>query len=57
MAPGKPGAMSVLILILMVAAFLLLLGAAFRVGSRRVELGWLGLASWALAVLLGMLPD
>ncbi len=56
MAPGKSGAMTILITLLMVVAVVLLLLAAFGVAARRLSLGWLGLASWALAVLLGMLP-
>lgn len=43
--------------ILMVFAFVLLLLAAFNVPvPPRINLGWLGLACWALAILLGALP-
>lgn len=48
--------MDVLILILMVLAVVLLGLAAFNVTARRFSIGWAGLAAWALAVLLGMLP-
>lgn len=51
-------AMDVLVFVLMLAAFVLLLLAAF--GERitvRFHFGWLGLACWALAVLIdGGLP-
>lgn len=57
MASGKPGAMSLLILLLMVAAVVCLFLAAFGVAVRRVSLGWLGLAFWALAVLIPAWPD
>jgi hypothetical protein len=41
-------------LILMVAAFILLTLAAFGVPSGgKPQLGWLGLACWALAILVG----
>jgi len=39
-------------LILMVLAFVLLLVASAGVNPPRVSLGWLGMAVWALAVLL-----
>lgn len=38
--------------ILLVLAFVLFLVAAAGVTMPRVNFGWLGLASWALAVLL-----
>jgi hypothetical protein len=41
-----------LTLFLMIAALVLLILAAFNVPSSRVNLGWLGLACWCLAVLL-----
>lgn len=40
--------------ILMVFAFVLLVLAAFwNPGPSRVQLGWIGMAAWALAILLG----
>jgi len=40
--------------ILMVFAFVLLLLAAFNIPSPpRLNLGWLGMACWALAIVLG----
>lgn len=39
--------------ILMVFAFVLLLVQAFNPPVPRVSLGWIGLACWALAVILG----
>lgn len=40
--------------ILMVFAFVLLLLAAFNVPTPpRINLGWLGMSFWALAILLG----
>lgn len=45
--------MALLTLILMIAAFLLLVGAAVGIPTGRVSLGWLGMALWALVVLLG----
>jgi len=43
-----------LTLILMVFSFVLLLLAAFNIPSPpRLNLGWLGMALWALAVVLG----
>ncbi len=43
-----------LTLILMVFAFVLLLLAAFNIPSPpRLNLGWLGMALWALAIILG----
>ena len=41
-----------LALILYIAAFLLLLAAAFGIGYRRVAFGWLGLAIIAFVALL-----
>ena len=40
-------------LILLVLAFVLLLLASFNVQPPRIQLGWLGLAFWVLAVLIG----
>lgn len=40
-------------LLLMIIAIILLVLAGFGVSAGRVSLGWIGLASWALAVLLG----
>ncbi len=40
-------------LILMVLAFVLLLVAAAGVTHPRIALGWAGMASWALAIILG----
>lgn len=40
-------------LILMVFAFVCLTLAALNVGHPRITLGWLGMAFWALADLLG----
>jgi len=42
-----------LTIILMVFAFVLLVLAAFNVGHPRVSLGWLGMALWALSILIG----
>lgn len=42
-------------LILMVFAFVLLVLAAAGVNHPRVNLGWLGMALWALTLLLGHL--
>lgn len=39
-------------IILLVFAFVLLALAAFNVGHPRVSLGWLGMAFWALSILL-----
>ena len=39
--------------ILMVFAFVLLVLAAFNLNLPKVNLGWLGMALWALAILLG----
>lgn len=57
MASGKPGAMSLFLLLLMLAAVVCLFLAAFGIAARRVSLGWLGLAFWALAVLIPAWPD
>ncbi len=38
-------------LLLLIAAVILLFPAAFRVGTPRVDLGWLGLALFVTAVL------
>ena len=47
------GVCKMLTLVLMVFAFVLLLLAAFNVPSPpRLNLGWLGMALWALAVVL-----
>jgi len=45
--------MAIVILILLVAAFILLVCAAFGVGRPRVHLGWLGLACWVATAILG----
>lgn len=42
--------------ILMVLAFVLLLVAAFNVPFPYANLGWLGLAFWALAIILTGVP-
>lgn len=55
MARGKPRAM--IAFLLMLAAVVCLFLAAFGVAVRRVGLGWLGLAFWALAVLIPAWPD
>jgi hypothetical protein len=39
--------------ILMVFAFVLLALAAFNIPSTRVNLGWAGMACWALSILAG----
>jgi len=39
-------------LILMILALVCLLLTAFNVSAQRVQLGWLGLALWLLAVIL-----
>ena len=39
-------------LVLLVLAFVLLLLQSMGVPSQRVQLGWLGLALWVLAILL-----
>lgn len=39
--------------ILLVFAFVLVALSAFNVGHPRVHLGWLGLATWLLSLLLG----
>jgi hypothetical protein len=39
--------------VLILLAFLLLLAEALCICTPRVKLGWLGLALWMLAVLLG----
>lgn len=57
MARGKPRAMSLLVLLLLVFAFVCLLLAAFGVAVRRVSLGWLGLAAWMLTVVMAGWPD
>jgi len=44
--------MTLLYLILLVAAFVLILLGAFRVASRRVDFVGLGLALWVLVALL-----
>jgi hypothetical protein len=49
--------LGLLILLLMVAAVVCLFLAAFGVAARRVSLGWLGLAFWALTVLITGWPD
>lgn len=49
--------MSLFLLLLMIAAVVCLFLAAFGVAVRRVSLGWLGLAFWALAVLIPAWPD
>ena len=49
--------LGLLILLLMVAAVVCLFLAAFGVAARRVSLGWLGLALWALTVLITGWPD
>jgi hypothetical protein len=49
--------MDLFLLLLMVAAVVCLFLAAFGVGVRRVAIGWLGLALWALAVLIPAWPD
>jgi hypothetical protein len=48
--------MSIAILILLVAAFVLLLLAALNVPSSRVGLGWMGLACAVLSELLKAVP-
>ena len=42
-----------LTLILLVFAFVLLFCAAVGVATARVQLGWLGLALWVLAEIVG----
>lgn len=54
---GNLWAMSLLVLLLLIAAFVLLLAAAFGVAVRRVSLGWLGLACWMLTVVIAGWPD
>jgi hypothetical protein len=49
--------MTLLVLLLLVAAFVLLLAAAFGVAVRRVSLGWLGLACWMLTLVIAGWPD
>lgn len=49
--------MDLFLLLLMIAAVVCLSLAAFGVAVRRVALGWLGLALWALAVLIPAWPD
>jgi hypothetical protein len=44
--------MGLLLFLILAAAFLLLLAAAFQLPTRRVNLGWLGLAVWVLAILI-----
>lgn len=46
--------MAMLALILLIAAFLAFLAAAFNVASPRVSLVPLGLALWVLSALLGV---
>ena len=41
-----------LTLSLMVVAFVLLLIEALKIGNERVSFGWLGLALWALSIIL-----
>ena len=41
-----------LTLSLMVVAFVLLLVEALKIGNSRVSFGWLGLALWALSLIL-----
>lgn len=43
-------------LILMVFAFVCLVLAAFGVSAPRIQIGWLGLAFWALAIVVGRTP-
>jgi hypothetical protein len=47
--------MSIAILVLMILAVVFLLMQAFQINVRNVEIGWLGLMCWAMAVLLPML--
>jgi hypothetical protein len=42
--------------LLLLAALVLLCLAGFNVPARRVTYGWLGMACWCLAILLGYLP-
>lgn len=45
-----------LVLILLILAVVFLTIQSLGVATGRVQIGWLGLACWALAVLLGLHP-
>lgn len=40
-------------IILMVFSFVLLMVAAANISHPRINLGWLGMAFWALSIILG----
>ncbi len=47
--------MTIATLVLMILAVVFLLMQAFQINVRNIEIGWLGLACWAMAVLVPIL--
>lgn len=41
--------------LLLLLAFVCILLAAFRIGTPRIDLGWLGLAFWLFSLILGQI--